>query len=83
MLLTDGVDMIDDSLTTLANWYWVYDADFGRPLGDRYMWNGLFRRDFENGIILVNEPSASTKTVSLDGNFLNTSNNVSSFLKKF
>ena len=29
------------------------------------MWNGLFRRDFAGGIVLVNEPEQPTRAVDL------------------
>src|SRR5262249_10913940 len=41
--------------------------------GARYQWNGVLRRDFTNGIVLLNEPGASTKTLSLGGSFRNSS----------
>src|SRR6516162_6021521 len=33
-----------------------------------YLWNGVYRRDFQNGIVLVN-PGSTTYTLNLGGNF--------------
>ncbi len=53
------------------NWWSGYDTDLGLPLGQRYSWNGVLRRDFERGIVLVNQPGLTTKTLSLGGDFKN------------
>ncbi len=51
-----------------------YQLDLGAattPLpGDvsRYLWNGVYRRDYANGIVLVN-PNDNTFTLDLDGNY--------------
>jgi hypothetical protein len=63
---------LDDSITSHfqadpSNWSTVWDTDLGTPSGERYAWNGLFRRDFANGTVLVNQPGAPTRTVSLPG----------------
>ena len=39
----------------------------------RYLWNGVWRRDFTDGIVLLNEPGASTKTLTLGGTYTTTS----------
>ena len=38
-------------------WYPEFDLDFGQPLGPRYQEAGVWRRDFENGIVRVNPVS--------------------------
>ena len=43
------------------------------PSATRYLWNGVWRRDFTRGIVLLNEPGASTKTLALGGTFKTTS----------
>ena len=60
----------DDAITSHfesdpETWSPAWDTDLGAPLGARYAWNGLFRRDFANGTVLVNQPGATTKTVGL------------------
>lgn len=67
-LLGDGTDSIGMEQGGLPdNWWSGWDTDLGAPLGARYEWKGLRRRDFERGIVLVNPPDASTKTVSPGG----------------
>jgi hypothetical protein len=50
----------------------------GSPLGARYAWNGLIRRDFSNGIVLVNEPGANSVTASVGSGYTDTSSQVHS-----
>ena len=50
---------------TPTDWWTGYDVDLGAPLAGRYLWNGLIRRDFQGGFVLVNEPGAVTRTVTL------------------
>ena len=33
----------------------------GAPLRGRYRWTGLLRRDFQRGLVLMNEPGAATR----------------------
>jgi hypothetical protein len=47
------------------NWWSGYDVDLGVPLDRYYTWNGLFRRDFAGGLVLVNQPGSPTVTVGL------------------
>jgi len=49
-----------------TNWWSANDVDLGdtRAAG-RYRWNGLFRRDFARGMVLVNQPGSATVTVDL------------------
>ena len=44
-----------------------YLLDLGTPLGPRTGSDGLFRREFQNGTVLVNEPDNNTKTVPITG----------------
>lgn len=49
---------------------WVgFTADLGDAVGPRYRWNGLWRRDFSRGVVLVNDPGAGNVTVSLGGSY--------------
>lgn len=65
-LVTDGRDYIGfaDQLPD-ATWPEILSADLGIADASRYQWAGLWRRDFERGIALVNEPGAASLTVSL------------------
>jgi F5/8 type C domain/Hypothetical glycosyl hydrolase family 15 len=51
--------------TVPDNWWTAYDVTLGAPSGPRYVWNGLLRRDFQNGYVLVNEPGSTSQTVAL------------------
>ena len=42
----------------------AFDLDLGSALGTRTKWNGLHRRDFESGLVLVNPPGAPAASVS-------------------
>jgi hypothetical protein len=66
----DGVGLQDASPTS---WWSQWDVDLGAACGSRIMWNGLIRRDFQGGSVLVNEPQAATRTVKLDSAMTNSS----------
>ncbi len=47
-----------------------YRVQLGKPTsGRKRLRGGLFRRTFQNGVVLLNEPQAGTKTVALKGNY--------------
>jgi len=47
-----------------------YRVKLGKPTsGRKRSRGGLFRRNFQNGVVLLNEPGAATKTVALKGNY--------------
>jgi hypothetical protein len=48
---------------TPDDWWSAYNVELGAPTGPRYHWNGLLRRDFQNGYALLNQPGNPTKTV--------------------
>ena len=48
-----------------GDWWKGYDVKLGAPRGGRYEWQGLLRRDFEHGFVLVNQPGAKTAAVAL------------------
>jgi hypothetical protein len=68
-LINNGVDEIAEFNSTPDNWYSGYEVALGAPLGARYYWNGLLRRDFQLGMVLLNEPSSPTRSVSLPSTF--------------
>jgi hypothetical protein len=49
------------------NWWAGYDVDLGAAQGERRTWNGLLRRDFERGYVLVNQPGRASVTVTTTG----------------
>jgi hypothetical protein len=72
-LISQGMDALGNGAITPSNWPSNYDVSLGNPEGARYEWNGLIRRDFENGIVLVNPPAQPTVTVKLGSGYTNTS----------
>jgi hypothetical protein len=46
-----------------------YNADLGAATGSFYHWNGLQRRDFANGFVLVNPGGEPTRSASLGATF--------------
>jgi hypothetical protein len=77
-LLGDGYFSFDygDQAHNQLWWYDEYDVSLGKPLNSAYniltgntkITSGVWRRDFQNGIALVNS-SDSAKTVDLDEEF--------------
>src|SRR5262249_11543687 len=61
-LLQHPRDSLGNSSTSLPNAWWSgNDVDVGRPLSGHYPWNGVWRKDFSGGLVLVNEPDAPTR----------------------
>jgi hypothetical protein len=77
-LVNDGSDAVSNHRWrgTPDDWWSAgYDLELGAPLGPRYSWNGLLRRDFERGSALVNQPGTSTRTVTLPETYLDLAGN--------
>lgn len=55
---------------------WPMNVDLGDAQGDRYPWNDLIRRDFAEGMVLLNPPDGKTKTVQLPGAYTDGSGHV-------
>ena len=73
-LVNDGSDLVSTAVGGLPGQWWSgYDTDLGDATSGRYLWNGVWRRDFTGGFVLLNEPGASTKTLNLGGTFTTTS----------
>ena len=53
--------------TTPEDWWTGYDVNLGAATGERFKWNGLLRRNFERGYVLVNQPGRATQTVLTAG----------------
>lgn len=45
------------------DWWPAYDTELGAARGERYLWNGVLRRDFAYGYVLVNGPGGPTRTL--------------------
>jgi putative glycosyl hydrolase-like family 15 (GHL15) protein len=69
LLARRGRDALDDSDARPSRWWTGFGADPGAPWGGRYDWNGLLRRDYSRAVVLVNDPGAGTRTVTLPGRF--------------
>jgi hypothetical protein len=69
-LVNNGRDALaNDAYGTPENWWKGFETQLGDPAGPRYLSGGVWRRDFARGTVLVNEPGASTRTVSLGTGF--------------
>jgi hypothetical protein len=69
-LISTGGDAIGDGgFASPDNWWSGFDTRLGAAAGPRYDWQGLLRRDFDGGIVLVREPGAKRVTVQLPGTY--------------
>jgi hypothetical protein len=50
---------------TPDDWWPGYDVALGAATGARYAWQGVQRRDFERGLVLLNGPGAAAVTLEL------------------
>jgi putative glycosyl hydrolase-like family 15 (GHL15) protein len=65
-LVSNGKDAIaDDAAGTPDTWWRGYDVRLGAPRTYRYRNQGVWRRDFADGTVLVNEPGAPTARVTV------------------
>ena len=82
-LMTRGDDLIGEENNAWSmpdNWWSGYDTNLGAALGGRYIWNGALRRDFENGIVLVNPPERQDLNLTLDRNYIRLNGDIVSSL---
>jgi hypothetical protein len=66
-LVSTGHDALgNDAYGTPDTWWAGYDVKLGAPKGPRYRTSaGVWRRDFDHGSVLANEPGAPTRTTPL------------------
>ena len=69
-LINNGADLFANDSITPNNWPALYDVNLGRAQAARYTWNNLIRRDFANGIVLMNPPGRATVTVTLPSQYV-------------
>ncbi|MGI8625293.1 MAG: discoidin domain-containing protein [Geodermatophilaceae bacterium] len=72
-LISTGNDTYSADYRSRPDDFWgAYTTSLGEPIGPRYvMGNGVYRRDFSGGVVLVNEPAAGgTQTVSLGATYV-------------
>ncbi len=66
-LISDGNDAVSGAEQTPENWWTGWSTNLGEAAGPRYSWQGLLRRDFTGGMVLLNGPGEPTRTVTLPG----------------
>jgi hypothetical protein len=64
--------------TAPDSWWKGYELNLGRALGPRQTWKGLLRRNFECGIVLLNQPDRLTLNVTLEPGFSDLNGNTRS-----
>jgi len=73
-LVSAGKDMMSSSRLhwTAPDSFWPgYEMSLGTATGPRYKWRGLLRRDFDCGIVLLNQPGARRAQVTLPAGLSN------------
>ena len=74
LLVNNGKDLFNsDRLkwTTPDRWWSGYDLNLGKAMGPRYKWHELIRRDFECGMVILNQPHAETQNVEVGNLYTN------------
>jgi hypothetical protein len=72
LLVSNGNDFISSSQvdgSTPDHWWPGYDVNLGAALNGRYQWQGLLRRDFECGQVLLNQPNLPEQVVVIEKGF--------------
>jgi hypothetical protein len=65
-LMSSGRDAIANDAATRPDAFWTgYDVGLGAAAGPRYRTDGIWRRDFARGVVLVNEPGSPARTVAV------------------
>jgi hypothetical protein len=65
-LVGNGSDALrTDYRETPDDWWSGWEVDLGAPKGARYDWQGVLRRDFDRGFVLVNPPGAPSHSFEL------------------
>lgn len=64
-LTGNGRDGVRTDYRSLPNDWWAgYNVELGAARSARYAWNGVLRRDFERGYVLVNGPGEERRTLA-------------------
>src|SRR3954454_640469 len=65
-LVSGGRDLLGSFTGGLPSDWWAgYDTTLGAPAGPRYDFEGVIRRDFAGGVVLLNPPGAAIRTVAV------------------
>lgn len=73
LLVNQGADLVstqDYELMQPGAVWPGFEVDLGQALGDVVEVDGVWRRDFERGIVVLNEPEATPRSVWLEGEFV-------------
>ena len=70
LLASTGRDLVGDTSQTPASWWTGFDTDLGAAQGARYLWNGLWRRDFAGGMALLNPPGGTALVITLPAAYI-------------
>lgn len=62
-LISSGNDGLGSHDVSPDHWPATLNVDLGPPLGPRSRVRGVFRREFERGVVVLNEPRAQPETV--------------------
>jgi hypothetical protein len=65
-LISLGNDRLGDGSSDPSNWWSGYDVWLGTPGGPRTYSNGIFRRSFSHGLVLLAEPNAARQEIRLE-----------------
>jgi Hypothetical glycosyl hydrolase family 15 len=71
LLISGGNDAVATGGMTPNHWWTGFEVNLGDAGAPRRKWNGLLRRDFTRGMVLVDEPGGPSLTVSLPRTMLN------------
>jgi hypothetical protein len=70
LLLDGGAIALGNDAWTGQGRYWAgYGVALGAPTGARGVWSGVWRRDFSGGVVLVNPPGGTGRSVALGTGF--------------
>jgi hypothetical protein len=76
LLVSNGHDLVsteDWDLISPEGFWSGFTTNLGGSLGPRYVYENLIRRDFTEGIVLLNEPGGDPVTIALDAPMLSPS----------
>jgi hypothetical protein len=68
-LISGGGDYYGDTVTNPTNWWNGFNTDLGAPLGPRTYNNGVYQRNFANGVVLLVDPGMGSVTINLPATF--------------
>lgn len=70
-LINDGGDLYGAEYRVRpTEWSTMYETDLGPALNQRYLWDGVWRRDFADGFVLVNPSGGTSKSLDLGATYM-------------